>query len=131
MIFSFMNEPSLLHTCQHALRKTFDVLKRGVAGGGTADTEAPSFAYELNDMRPIPRPAEMQRIDAKLADIFFVVTQYADGYAVSAVLDAGVYERDVVETLLTEWMQMWVSGSPPLPAPLPPFEPAMASVAAA
>ena len=117
MVFSFEGDPSLLHTCRHALRETLAVLKSvAVVGGAAAGTEVPSFAYELNDMRPMPRPASMPELadvegrsgGVKLSDVFFIVNQYVDGYSVLVPYDAGMYERDAIEALVMEWMQLWV-----------------------
>ena len=109
MVFSFEGDPTLLHTCQHALRETLAVLNSVAAGGGTTTgMEVPSFAYELNDVRPIPRPTDISSEAFKLADVFFLVNQHADGYAVLVPYDAGMYERDAIEALVMEWMQLWV-----------------------
>jgi hypothetical protein len=110
MAFSFETQTSLLDTCSHVLRETLEVLKEGASGATSA---SPSFAYELNDVRPIPRPTLQQLATSNgfdlVKDIFFVVSQYADGYVLTCMHDTGVYSSTVVEVLVEEWMQLWLN----------------------
>ena len=73
MAFSFERDTSLQETCARVLRETLAVLKNGVAAGGSM--APPSFAYELNDVRPIPQPTPQQLDEstgvALVKDIFF------------------------------------------------------------
>jgi len=107
VLFSFATTgASLRSTCKHVLSETLAQMNRGdVVGVG----QVPSMAYELNDARPIPRPAETTRPGGvKLTDIFFYVNQFSDGYAVMISYDRGMYDVSSMDSLVTKWMEMWV-----------------------
>jgi len=79
------------------------------------------IAYELNDVRPMPRPAEARRQTSlfSLVDLFFLVNQHADGFTAMVLFDEGRHEAGGVEACVESWMGMWSSEvDPELPLDL-------------
>uniref|UniRef100_A0A7S4NGH8 Condensation domain-containing protein n=2 Tax=Prymnesium polylepis TaxID=72548 RepID=A0A7S4NGH8_9EUKA len=109
MWFSFGAQWSLHRVCQHVLTETMRSMR--LRGNVTCGMPRPSLAYELNDVRPIPRPAEIDApiaAQVKLSDIFVTVNQYDDGYLVVAAYDKAKHDGLGVKAFLADWMDSWV-----------------------
>ena len=112
MHFSFGAEASLYSTCQHVLKETLQLMRDEVVLP-VSRTHRPAVAYELNDLRPMSRPpGEATRLltgmAQPLAELFFLVNQYSDGYSVQVLCEPGKYDGKSIESLVVEWMEMWV-----------------------
>ena len=75
-------------------------------------SQAPTVSWEMNDVRPIskparPAPGEARGRPLKLVDLFFMVNQYADGFDAVLLYDAGKYEPAGLERLVDAWMESW------------------------
>ena len=70
-----------------------------------------TVAYELNDLRPLPRPVEQKQkaIKVSLVDLFFIVNQFADGYDAVLLYDASKYDVSGAEVCMKSWMSAWMS----------------------
>ena len=97
--FRLEGNESLDASCHHVLRETQRHLRGEVDFSG-----AVSICYELNDVRPMPRPESQPQVDFKLVDVFFLVNQYADGYSLMVLYDAGKYDGKGVEACVVEWL---------------------------
>jgi len=107
-VFDFAGDPSLRDTCQQVHCDTQRVMSNEFL---VQREPIPTVCYELNDLRPLPWPAEERQAESSthLADLFFLVNQYAQGFAVVASYDAGKYDADCVESLVLDWVKMWSS----------------------
>ena len=74
-------------------------------------TQSTTVAWELNDIRPVPRPTllnvEGRASNVKSFDLFFMVNEYADGLDAVLLFDSSVYERRAADKMVSAWMQMW------------------------
>ena len=106
---AFDDERTIRQVCQHVLQVTVDQMALVHA---PEDVRLPAVAYELNDVRPLPRSPEFrERTDAvKLADIFFIVNRSREGYSILVMYDGSMYHWESVGLLLTEWMDSWSGG---------------------
>jgi len=104
---AFDDERTIRQVCQHMLQVTVDQMAHAHA---PEDVRLPAVAYELNDVRPLPRSPEVRgRIDhVKLADIFFIVNHLRQGYSILVIYDVSMYHWESVGLLVTEWMDSWV-----------------------
>jgi hypothetical protein len=80
--------------------------------GIASSSPAPTASWELNDVRPIPKPARPSGVPRgrplKLVDLFFMCVQYADGWDAILLYDPGKYHVDGLELLMSEWMGSWL-----------------------
>ena len=104
MEFTLDDGSSLLSTCQHAFTETM----RNMAASDRAVANAAllsNVAYELNDVRPIPRPS-LSHFSSKfvLCDLFFLVNEFVDGFTAEITYDVSKFEDAYAETLLKDWL---------------------------
>ena len=106
MVFDFSEEPSLQAVCRHVQRETPQILALDVI---VQSTQVPTVAYELNDARPIKRPAETKRRPTSIVlyDLFFIVNQHSDGYAALVLYDEGKCDAAWVDGCVERWMGSW------------------------
>jgi hypothetical protein len=106
MVFDFSEEPSLDMVCRHIQQETQRILALDVI---VQSTQLPTVAYELNDIRPMDRPAEVkgQLSSFTLVDLFFTVNQFSDGYAVAVLYDESKMDGAGVNGCVEEWMGIW------------------------
>ena len=108
MLFDFSARPSLRATCRFVLRETARMLACDVLPRTTA---VPTVAWELNDIRPVPRPTllnvEGRASNVKSFDLFFMVNEYADGFDAVLLYDSDIYDRGAAEELVSAWMELW------------------------
>ena len=110
MSFSFTGKPSLQSTCQHVMRETLAHMR--LAEALPEFRGIPHVAYELNDVRPIPRSSEVTGegiTGPKLADLFFIVNQHIEGYAVTAIYDSGMFQEEGINAFMLQWMESWAT----------------------
>jgi len=104
--FDFSSEHSLRSTCRHVMSEVQRVMVMEYVFGGS---QLPTVAWELNDVRPLPRPREAKGVAAPvvLTELFFTVNEFADGFAVAVGYNAGSYDDEDVERFVEEWMGTW------------------------
>merc|ERR1712113_883959 len=117
MMFSFQAAQSLLSTCQYVMMQTQRTLTNDmpVADSQLAPGDGCTVAWELNDLRPIPRPdvnngqeqEQQEEVTVKLVDVFFTVNKYADGHDIVVMFDAAVCHQDGIEELVRSWRSAW------------------------
>ena len=102
MEFTFDDESSLLSTCQHVFTETM----RNMVASDRAVANATQFSnvcYELNDVRPVPRPSSLPRLKVVLCDLFFIVNEYIDGFDAVLAYDMSKFEETDAALLLEDW----------------------------
>ena len=106
MEFHFGDDSSLLSTCQHVFKETMRHMAAPDIAIATATLES-NVGYELNDVRPIPRPSSTHddTLNVVLGDIFFLVNQYADGFLAMLSYDISKYQQAYAGQLLDGWLQ--------------------------
>ena len=106
MVFDFGEEPSLDSVCRHVQGETQRILALDMI---MPSSQIPTVAYELNDVRPIERPAEAKRRPSSivLVDLFFLVNQYSDGYIAMVLYDEGKCDAAWVDSRVERWMELW------------------------
>ena len=64
-----------------------------------------NVCYELNDVRPIPRPS-LSFLSSKVVtcDLFFFVNEFVDGFTAEIMYDVSKFEDAYAETLLKDWL---------------------------
>jgi 3-oxoacyl-(acyl-carrier-protein) synthase/acyl carrier protein len=103
LLFDFTTSVSLRATCEHVLRETQRVMSQDTIIQGTQDI---MVLWELNDLRPIPRPTSQTRrvhIPLKIVDLFVVVNQYIDGFEAVVTYQAGRFDDDALEDFVSAW----------------------------
>jgi hypothetical protein len=106
MVFDFSEGPSLQAVCRHVQRETLQILALDVI---VQSTQIPTVAYELNDLRPMKRLAEIKRRPTSIVlfDLFFIVNQHLDGYAATVLYDEGKRDAPWVDGCVERWMVLW------------------------
>ena len=110
LVFDFSGKPSLRDTCEHVLRET----QRAMGNEFLVQRQLNlTVCYELNDVRPIPRPAEQRRekTSVLLVGLFFLVNQHSNGFSAMVLYDVGKYDAEGVERLVEDWIHMWKVGA--------------------
>mmetsp|Transcript_35073 Transcript_35073/g.91954 ORF Transcript_35073/g.91954 Transcript_35073/m.91954 type:complete len:152 (-) Transcript_35073:128-583(-) len=111
IIFDFSHSPSLREVCQHVFKETQRALRQDSV---IPSFQLPTIMWELNDLRPVPRPKEVQQLEQQfsLSELLFAVNQYADGFQAMFVCDPIIYDANsVVDTIWTDWVAMWMPAS--------------------
>jgi len=104
VVFDFSETPSLEAVCKHIMIETQHALAVGFSGEPVT-----TVAYEFTDVRPIPRPAEAQRmpVSTVVADLMFMVNQFADGFNVTVAYDASKFVEEDLEMFIQQWQDEW------------------------
>lgn len=103
MEFVFDDKTSPLSVCQHAFTETMRNMAASDRAVATATLEA-NVSYELNDVRPLPRPSALPRCKVVLSDLFFAVTEYVDGFDAVVMYDVSKFDNPEAELLLDDWL---------------------------
>ena len=103
MEFAFDDETSLVSVCQHVFTQTMRTMAVSDRAVASATLES-NVAYELNDVRPIPRPSAVPDLKVLLCDLFFVVTEYAEGFDAMVSYDVSKFQEAHAALLLDEWL---------------------------
>ena len=108
MTFDICDGVGLDAVCHHVQAETQRMLAREVF---VQTAQRATVAYELNDLRPLPRPVEQKQkaIKISLVDLFFIVNQFADGYDAVLLYDASKYDVSGAEVCMKSWMSAWMS----------------------
>ena len=71
-------------------------------------TALSNVLYELNDVRPMPRPPLNQgvMIPVVMSDLFFVVTEFADDFVACVLYDVSKFARAGALELLLDWLEV-------------------------
>jgi hypothetical protein len=114
MQFRFEAGSSMLSICLGALQDTQRLLNLEALIYTWNESLIPPVAYELTDLRPIPRYAEGNEPGGiELVGAFFTVNQFADGYSVNVSYNTERYDGRRISTFVTKWMNLWVVGLQP------------------
>jgi hypothetical protein len=106
MEFTFDDESSLVPTCQYVFAETMRTMVAPVRELANA-TLFSNVSYELNDLRPLPRPSSYQHFNVVLCDLFFHVNQYADGLDAVVLYDVSKFEDADAKLILEYWLLGW------------------------
>jgi len=105
MVFDFAEEPSLDAECRLVQGETQRILALDVI---VQSTQMPTAGYELNDLRPIERPAEVTCQPSTITPVdVFVVNQHSDGYTAMVFYEDGKCDAAWGDGRVEQWMRLW------------------------
>ena len=114
MEFSFDGDSCLASTCEHVFKETMRNMAAAPHKLAMLTSSLANVSYELNDVRPIPRPSSSPQPDNRpmapmgvvLCDLFFLVNEHIDGFTAVVAYDVSKFEHAYAEVLLDGWLQM-------------------------
>ena len=101
--FNFSDKPDLRAVCHHVHRET----QRMLAIDALVQSAQPVMvAYELNEARPLHRPPETRQLPSSfaVADLFFTINQYSDGFTAMVLYDQGKYDAMGIDACVAQWI---------------------------
>ena len=106
MEFTFDSSSSLLTTCKHAFEETMSTM--AMPERLIEATALSNVLYELNDVRPMPRPPLNQGVlmPFVMSDLFFIVTEFTDDFVACVVYDVSKFARAGALELLLDWLEV-------------------------
>jgi len=104
LVFDWTGTPSERAVCQQVMKETQRVMALDAI---EQSTQPVTIGWELNDVRPMTRPAEVRQEAVPFVmasvQIYFMVNQYADGYDVHVVFGEGRFDSRLLHAFVDVW----------------------------